>query len=46
MNYDKNSIKKEWLDGKLDHEFIDWAEDFGKYLAEERSGKRGTELNN
>ncbi len=44
MNYNKNSIKTEWLDGNLDQIFIDWAEGFGKHLASERNGKRGTEL--
>ena len=44
MEYNKTSIKEEWLEGNLNHEFIDWAEGFGKHLAQKRNGKNGTEL--
>lgn len=44
MEYNKMSIKDDWLDGNLDNKFIDWAEEFGKHLAEKRNGQRGTEL--
>lgn len=44
MTYDKNSIQVSWLEGDIDNTVISWAEDFGGFLADQRNGKRNTEL--
>lgn len=44
MEYDKNSIKNEWLEGEINNDMISWAQKFGEFLASQRDNKRDTEL--
>ncbi len=44
MVYNKDSIKSDWLDGAIDKTTVEWAENFGTFLAQSRGDKKNTEL--